>query len=366
MDYAADSTLRRHRLRSCPACNRPALVRVHRSEAERVEQPDQHRYLCTEDGCNWTGLLPAPSPPLRWRLERPTSIVVKVRKAPRDRDTAARRWAARHPTMLAALALMAGMVLAIGSTLLWRVVTQPVQQRQWSPGDHDEGQPLSPTHPLLRPVVWQGDDAEGAADGEANEALSYRQHCVWGKPGRSPYKGTPEQAMRAARLPPEVIKRVAQRIATGRTGERLVIANDGIRGVTSGRIFDQRHVALTYAKTLCVDARVNFPVGHTEPASLFEAVGDDGRAYAVMVPDVCGNVSVLSEAGERRPKHLVLTADADVPVNARRGLPLELTNDDEPLGFVASLQRTFNVPEPGTLPGVLAALAALWWVRRRR
>ena len=50
---------------------------------------------------------------------------------------------------------------------------------------------------------------------------------------------------------------------------------------------------MSFGTTLCLNARVNFAPGHVEAADLFEARDDQGRLHAVMVPDVCGNVTVL-------------------------------------------------------------------------
>lgn len=73
-----------------------------------------------------------------------------------------------------------------------------------------------------------------------------------------------------------------------------------------------------------------------------------------MVPDVCGNVSVLGARGERKRRLNALAVDGD-----RRG-------DDEwsPLASGAEPEAS-SVPEPGSLADVLAALASLVLIRAR-
>jgi hypothetical protein len=54
-----------------------------------------------------------------------------------------------------------------------------------------------------------------------------------------------------------------------------------------------------FGRTMCFATRVNFTPGHLEYADLYDATDAAGRNYAVMVPYVCGNVSVLAERAER-------------------------------------------------------------------
>jgi uncharacterized protein (TIGR03382 family) len=61
---------------------------------------------------------------------------------------------------------------------------------------------------------------------------------------------------------------------------------------------------MAFSNTLCFDTRVNFNPGHLEYASLYEATDKNGKVYSVMVPFVCGNVSLLLE--RTRPPDLVV------------------------------------------------------------
>jgi hypothetical protein len=112
---------------------------------------------------------------------------------------------------------------------------------------------------------------------------------------------------------------------------------------------------LSFGNTLCQNSRVNFEPGHTEAADLYEAVDQRGLRHAVMVPDVCGNVSVLGERGERRRAFGLLASAGERPDEQWRMLATGAAPED-----------AGSVPEPGTLAAALLALAALWGVRHRR
>jgi hypothetical protein len=184
--------------------------------------------------------------------------------------------------------------------------------RAFAAGEHFTGTPLSADHPLLHAgpdpdtgpnpdpattLATDGDDLArnpATPPGPASRAgLTLRRHCAWGDPGRSPYRGTPEQALQAAGLPTEVIAQVALSISLGERLDRVTIRRGQVRAAASGLEFDPRRIALTYGTTLCLDTAVNFAPGHVEEADLFVATDDAGQLHYVMVPDVCGNVSVL-------------------------------------------------------------------------
>ena len=247
-------------------------------------------------------------------------------------------------------------------------------------GTHLEGERLPAAHPLQRllPAPAMEDEPQGYGQ-TAAALLRVRRHCAWGLPGRNPYRGSPEQALQTATLSATVVAQIAARMRTGQRVDRVTISNDGIRAQRSGRQFDPQRVAMTYGMTMCVDTRVNFDVGHSEGGDLYEAMDDDGRIYAVMVPDVCGNVSVLGQrvvktasppgaasgaAGDPRPWMRL------APEDRIRELPRALRfADADPAVLDARKQAPASnlVSTPGSL--VLSSLAlglALWVGRKRR
>lgn len=236
-------------------------------------------------------------------------------------------------------------------------------------GISHDGEPLAAKHPLaLAAAVTEavsasappgvGTEAVSAANAPTAAGLTLRQNCAWGQPGRNPYRGTPEQALMAAKLPLEVVKEIAADIREGRLTDRLIIAREGIRNASGSRQFLAAPFVMSYGHTICLNARVNFVPGHTEPAKLYEATDAQGRRYAVMVPEVCGNVSVIGESGGGRRVSLA----AGVPYSqetlngAGSGTDVISAEDAGP---------TNTVPLPGTLPLVLSGLAAAWLLRRR-
>ncbi len=138
-----------------------------------------------------------------------------------------------------------------------------------------------------------------AESGAGQDQLQIRQDCAWGDPGRNPYRGTIEEALEGARLPAEVVERLAGMIRAGQATDRLEITNASIRTVHQYREYNPRSIAMTFGKTLCVNTRVNFKPDHMERADLYEVADASGATYSVMVPYVCGNVSVLSDREER-------------------------------------------------------------------
>jgi hypothetical protein len=247
----------------------------------------------------------------------------------------------------------------------------------FGPGEHFDGVALPEDHPLVEAgVEATGQVVAGDAPGEPGSApieapgpptragLALRRYCAWGDPGRSPYLGTPTQALRAAGLPDEVVERVAGHIRAGRSIDRVSIRRGEVRGEESGLRFDARRIALTYGTTMCLDSAVNFPPGRVEHADLFVATDDQGHTHYVMIPDVCGNVSVLRllEPMVRRSADPPVVADAPVapPVigpmadNVPPGLLLAAL--PPPGGGVPSPRGTATASPPGSptlawLPG---------------
>lgn len=322
----------------CPLCQ-GRVRRVHRRLADHLlpSRRQTLRFSCRSAECGWHGLL------------RPTSTAW----VPPASSGQGLRWG----TAVVAVAVL-GTALAQALPLL--LALWPSGTSVAAGVSHD-GVPLPASHPLA-----QAGERLAAASGPASGAaragvpmaagLTLRQHCSWGQPGRNPYQGTPEQALTAARLPPEVVQQIAQAIRSGEATDQLTITRDGIQNSSGSRRFAAAPFVMTYGRTLCLNARVNFAPGHSEPASLFEASDQRGRRYAVMVPSVCGNVSVIGETTAGR--HTALSSGVPYSRDPAGGSDVA-SADDEPL------QRVNAVPVPGTLWLVLAGLGAAALVRRR-
>ncbi|MBL8349196.1 MAG: hypothetical protein JNL87_02685 [Burkholderiaceae bacterium] len=278
-----------------------------------------------------------------------------------------------------------------------------------APGVSHDGLPLP--HEARRPMADDVDPplaaAAPAATGASGRPLSLRRACAWGQPGRNPYQGSTEQALTAAGLPPETVQEIAALRRAGRVAGRLEIRTGSIRVLDDGRRFDPGAVALSFGRTMCLQSRVNFAAGHAEAADLYEAFDHQGRRHSVMVPDVCGNVSVLVALGERglqaRLAAVLAQRSADLagvafaladpaaagPAAASRRFVVATLNDlsdgfalrsaevaalagrSGPSGVrtrsaarVAPTDR-HEVPEPATLACVLVALAVLVFLGRR-
>ncbi|MBL8329056.1 MAG: PEP-CTERM sorting domain-containing protein [Rubrivivax sp.] len=269
---------------------------------------------------------------------------------------------APHPRLLA-LPLLCATAVALGH---WGAAVAPVAHvgvgaRLFAPGEAFDGDELPADHALSAPASAALPAHTVAADAGAQRSrrtagprppLELRRFCAWGRPGRMPYRGTPEEAMRAAQLPAEVRAQIAAAIAAGRADDRLVIGNDAIRSTSGARTFPSDGLAMTYGRTLCLGTRVNFKPGHEEMAHLYEATDTQGRLYSVMVPQVCGNVTVL-----RQPhvsSQLALQRD-----------PWDAGDAGTRVAHAVMAAKPHQVPEPGSLALGLAALAAAAAFTRR-
>jgi hypothetical protein len=174
-------------------------------------------------------------------------------------------------------------------------------------------------------VVLPSDDARVVHN---PSPLTLRRNCAWGVPGANRYRGTVEQALQAAQLPPEVVREVSEMAERGWTRGQVEISRTGIRTLDKRREFGTHIRAMGFGATLCFDTRVNFKPGHVEYASLYQADDKRGRTYSVMVPFVCGNVSVLGERIE----------EGDTPVPEPASVALVLLGLGVVTGITAHLK----------------------------
>lgn len=296
---------------SCPQCG-GEVSRVRRNMRDRLVGvlEDVRRFRCVKPECGWEGIISTD-----WM---PHSV----------RRQAAMTWLSRLAWMTVGVAVALAGVFGLKAYRNVRSAKAPVaavavaEPLPVPPGVSYDGVELAPT------------DARAVGN---PSALSLRRGCAWGVPGRSPYKGTVSQALSGAKLPPEVVRKVEAMVAHGVVSDRLEISRDAIRTVSGKRRFDSNIVAMGFGSTLCFGTRVNFEPGHVERADLYDATDADGTRFAVMVPYVCGNVSVLAERAERpeggggggdrsipEPATLVLLASgvAAMAVAARISRPL--------------------------------------------
>ena len=383
----------------CHACG-SKMRRVHRRADERgpLMPAALRRYRCRNLSCAWEGLVDRQAAeatnrvgvPGRWPLEADalaakveaapspptaspgltielTHTVVPQRPSSKSKPSAAAAFLPRRVRKAAvSLGLLSAGAMAATAMHFWPVDVDPHWPRTASGqlialGESYDGDDLVETHALNQTVVvaqlqptsqtpppsqtpqtQQTSDTDPvvnratALPKKASPPLALRQHCTWGQPGRSPYKGTVEEALRTAHVPESVVQKVAERVRLKNSNGRLVINNKSIRLVGSKRQFSSANVTMTYGRTLCVETKVHFKKGHSELADLYDATDEQGKRYAVMVPDVCGNVSVLA-AAEDAGEDATLT--------------------------VAS-HSAADVPEPGTLAAVVLGLLALVWTRK--
>ena len=195
---------------------------------------------------------------------------------------------------LAAAAAVAGPLAVIAASGL-ELIARPATGLAAAPGESHDGLPLRDRQaPIGGALLRVRADPPANPSSGATAALTLRQGCAWGQPGRQPYRGSTEQALTAAGLPAEVVQQIAAQRQAGRKAGRLEISRTAIRQVDGPGRFNPRSMAMSFGLTLCLHSRVNFAPGHVEPADLYQARDVSGRLFSVMVPDVCGNVTVLS------------------------------------------------------------------------
>lgn len=251
---------------TCPRCG-TGIERVSRDATDRLlgRFRKTRRYRCVDvAGCGWTGL-----------IERSA-----------DRTKRESRIARRVAWTLAVLAVV------VGVAELARPLVTPALQAA-APRQPQRMTPLDVLPPGAHidgtPVVFKANEKPPVT------GISLRRNCVWGEPGRNPYKGSVEDALKAAKLPPEVVKQIADNIRLGMATDRIAMSRDGITTVDGRRRFDPLMHSMAFGRSACLDTVVNFKPGHVEQGPLYEALDRNGRSYTVVVPDVCGNVAVLSE-----------------------------------------------------------------------
>lgn len=284
--------------RHCPDCGGDVqAVRRLRAGRGSSDTPGRLRYRCANEACGWR------EP--RTRGQRMPADGLATPVTPK-----VRAWLAtiRPPARTAAVGLVVAFSVMAPLAVVALIGVGAMAGRHVAlgvaPGESHDGAPLQggarggPVGGAMLLAVAQA-PASPMPAGPETHGLTLRRGCQWGQPGRNPYRGTMAQALQAAQLPAEVVQAIVAQQQAGQKAGRVSISREAIRHTTDGREFDPGAVALTFGRTLCLDTRVNFAPGHQELADYYEARDDQGRLHSVMVPDVCGNVSVLGARGER-------------------------------------------------------------------
>jgi hypothetical protein len=260
----------------CPGCGGP-LERRHRHALDRLVSVFRsvHRYRCVDPKCGWQGVVG------------------------REQQLVAARpgWQGKLVWALVGAGLTAAAMTPVMFVMRARTPAKPVPVA-----------PVASAAPVQEPVVQDAPPPEAPGlhhdgfDLPNNDArvsknltpLDLRFNCLWGAPGRTPYRGTVEQALKATQmLPPEVVARMTKMAENGWSKGIVEISRRGIRTADGRNMFKPEIPAMGFGNTMCFNTRVNFPAGHVEYAALYEAEDRAGKTYSVMVPYVCNNVSVL-------------------------------------------------------------------------
>jgi hypothetical protein len=117
---------------------------------------------------------------------------------------------------------------------------------------------------------------------------------------------------------------------------------------------------MTYGKTLCLNSRVHFVPGHVERADLYEVTDTRAVTYSVMVPYVCGNISVLTPYGKSAGTAGGVGNVGQGRTRGAQGVQSLAWGTRE-----TTQQRGNSVPEPKTWALMLGGLALLGWFTRR-
>jgi len=341
------------------------------------------RYRCCEPGgCGWEGTLAA-----TWTQTGP--VRRRVREITRMRIVRL----AKSRLVFTMLIGVSGIVLGAAGVKLYETFDlAALLARNGRPlpfGVSDFGRPLPANHPFLErhvdvpapivkadaaamPTSAPASPPAGAVTKPAASAddvpLSLREDCAWGEPGRAPYKGTVRQALNAARLPKHVVALLERKIWDRDASDRLEIRNSKIRGVHSDVAFEPWAIKMTFARTLCLNSRVNFKPGHVEDADLYQVTDAHGTTYSVMIPDVCGNVSLLGPPVSRddHPRDVLASKIEQARKDSTQSAPLTGAQGARKLGSSALRSDGNAVPEPETWTLIVSGVALLLCFTRRR
>lgn len=305
---------RSRQIHLCPMCG-GELTRVHRHLADRMLGAFRsvHRYQCNNPACTWEGIVSDDLP-----LDANAAV-----------GQTGAGWRSR------ALWFLVGAAVALASMQAARLYLKEKAAQETLRSRVAAANRLA-SESTMPVEIGESFDGELLAEDDPHKVdnaspLNLRRRCAWGIPGRNPYQGSVGQALTAARLPESAVRKFEALVEKKVVSDRLEITREHIATIGMRRQFDVHSFDMAFGNTMCFNSRVNFKPGHVEYADLYEATDSDGKRYAVMVPDACGNVAVLGDREERN-------------------------------GFITN----GKTPEPATIAMFAGGLALLAWFARRR
>jgi len=159
-----------------------------------------------------------------------------------------------------------------------------VDGRELDPGESSGKSPLQPT-------------AQQRYSNENPGEL--RTGCVWAGPGEQPYVGTLLDALTAARLPSEIIRKLVMMHEEGFINDRLEISRAGIHSADHRRSFGYTTKAMALDGTVCFNTKIDLSNETTGSADLYEVTDRNYQRYTIMIVANGGNVAVLQEQSGR-------------------------------------------------------------------
>lgn len=254
---------------TCPRCG-ARIHRAHRDARDRLVGfvREVRRYRCHAQGCGWVGL-----------LDRP------------------RRGAAPWVIALGALFVAAAASIPL---LAWLAPAAWIDAMVGRAPTSADAAPAQAEATVSTIAIPTGATAASDARRPEGEPLGEpRRDCVWQGPGQNAYLGTLAEALRAARLPGEVVDKLVTMRDARLVSDRLEITSAGIRSTTRPRTFADVAKAMALDGTICFDTRIEVPRGTVGGADLYELTTGDDQRHLVMIVRIGGNVAVLEELPAR-------------------------------------------------------------------
>ena len=223
------------------------------------------RYRCRSADCGWQGLVYTP-------------------QTAASRLASAARWPGTW--IIACLLSIPLAILLAGGEWLEEHADPAVtaNRRESGPAESSPNSPLKPTGRLTYGSERRGELPSG---------------CVWGGPGEHPYAGTLLDALIAAQLPSEVIRKLVIMQAEDVVSDHLEISSAGIYSTDHRRSFGYTTKAMALDDTVCLNTKINLSGASTSAADLYEVIDRNDHRYTIMIVTNGRNVALLQEQSGR-------------------------------------------------------------------